>query len=157
ILGGGKHVDPIGIDQLKPFIPETFVGLTKSGGSAEKNGVAGLSVSKAEGRYSDHAQKHVTLEVTDTGGASGLMGLAGWMNMQGEREDDYSVEKTEKVDGRLVHEKASKQAGGTNEFTVVLGDRFIVNAHGTGVDLPTLKAAVAGLDLGKLEALKSVG
>jgi len=119
--------------------------------------VAGFAVSKAEGRYSDHAQKHATLEVTDTGGASGLMGMAGWMNLQGEREDDYSVEKTAKVDGRIVHEKASKQAGGSNEFTVVLGDRFIVNAHGSGVDLASLKAAVSGLDLGKLEALKSVG
>jgi hypothetical protein len=156
LLGGGKRVDPIGIDQLKPFIPETFAGLAKTGGSAEKNGMAGFAVSKAEGRYSDH-EKHVTLEVTDTGGASGLVGLAGWMNMQGEREDDYSVEKTEKVDGRIVHQKASKHPGGTNEYTVVLGDRFIVNAHGNGVDLASLKAAVAGLDLGKLEALKSVG
>jgi hypothetical protein len=157
LLGGGKRVDPIGIDQLKPFIPETFAGLGKTGGSAEKNGVVGFAVSKAEGRYGDHAGKHVTLEVTDTGGASGLIGLAGWMNMQGEREDDYSVEKTAKVDGRIVHEKASKQAGGSNEFTVVLGDRFIVNAHGSGVDLAALKAAVSGLELGKLEALKSVG
>jgi hypothetical protein len=156
ILGGGKRVDPIGIAELKPFIPETFAGLAKTGGSAEKNGVVGFAVSKAEGRYSDHGEKHATLEVTDTGGASGLIGLAGWMNMQGEREDDYSVEKTEKVDGRLVHEKASKRAGGNNEFTVVLGDRFIVNAHGS-IALPELKAAVAGLDLGKLEALKSVG
>jgi hypothetical protein len=156
ILGGGKRVDPIGIDQLKPFIPETFAGLPKSGGSAEKNGVAGFAVSKAEGRYGDHGEKHATLEVTDTGGASGLMGMAGWMNLQGEREDDYSVEKTEKVDGRLVHEKSSKRPGGTNEFTVVLGDRFIVNAHGS-VALGELKAAVAGLDLGKLEGLKSVG
>jgi hypothetical protein len=157
ILGGGKRVDPIGIAELKPFIPETFAGLPKTGGSAEKNGVVGFAVSKAEGQYSDHAGKHVTLEVTDSGGASGLMGLAGWMNLQGEREDDDSVEKTEKVDGRIVHEKASKHPGGANEFTVVLGDRFIVNAHGNGVDLSALKAAVGGLDLGKLEGLKSVG
>jgi hypothetical protein len=156
LLGGGKHVDPIGIDQLKPFVPATFAGLDKTGGSAEKNGMAGLAVSKAEGIYSDHAKKHVTLEITDTGGASGLMGLAGWMNVQGEREDDNGFEKTQKVDGRLMHEKGSKQPGGSNEFTVVLGDRFIVAARGS-VDLPTLKAAVAGLELGKLEAMKSVG
>ncbi|HEX3905655.1 MAG TPA: Yip1 family protein [Polyangia bacterium] len=156
LLGGGKHVDPIGIDQLKPFVPATFAGLDKTGGSAEKNGMAGLAVSKAEGIYSDHAKKHVTLEITDTGGASGLMGLAGWMNVQGEREDDNGFEKTQKVDGRLMHEKGSKQPGGSNEFTVVLGDRFIVAARGS-VDLPALKAAVAGLELGKLEAMKSVG
>ena len=28
LLGGGKHVDPISIDQLKPFVPDTFAGLT---------------------------------------------------------------------------------------------------------------------------------
>lgn len=157
ILGGGKRVDPIGIEQLKPFVPVTFAGLDKTGGSAEKNGVAGFAVSKAEGIYSDRARKHVTLEITDTGGASGLMGLAGWMNMQGEREDDNGFEKTDKIDGRLTHEKGSKRPGGSNEFTVVLGDRFIVAARGSGVELPELKAAVAGLELGKLEALKSVG
>jgi len=31
ILGGGKRVDPIGIDQLKPFVPETFAGLAGMG------------------------------------------------------------------------------------------------------------------------------
>jgi hypothetical protein len=156
LFGGGKRVEPIGIDQLKPFVPTTFAGLEKTGGSAEKNGMAGLAVSKAEGIYSDHAQKQVTLEITDTGGASGLMGLAGWMNLQGEREDDNGFEKTEKVDGRLMHEKGSKRPGGSNEFTVVLGDRFIVSARGS-VDLPGLKSAISGLDLGKLEAMKSVG
>ncbi len=153
LFGGGKRVEPIGIDQLKPFVPATFAGLEKTGGSAEKNGMAGLSVSKAEGIYGDHAQKHVTLEITDTGGASGLIGMAGWMNLQGEREDDSGFEKTEKVDGRLMHEKASKHPGGNNEFTVVLGDRFIVNAQGS-VALSELKAAVCGLDLGKLEGHK---
>jgi hypothetical protein len=157
LFGGGKRVEPIGIDQLKPFVPATFAGLDKTGGSAERNGMVGLAVSKAEGIYSDHARKHVTLEITDTGGASGLMGLAGWMNVQGEREDDNGFEKTDKVDGRLTHEKGAKRPGGSNEFTVVLGDRFIVAARGNGVELPELKAAVATLDLGKLEALKSVG
>ncbi len=143
LFGGGKRVDPIGIAELKPFVPATFAGLEKTGGSAEKNGMAGLAVSKAEGIYSDHAQKHVTLEITDSGGASGLIGMAGWMNLQGEREDDNGFEKTEKVDGRLMHEKGSKRPGGDNEFTVVLADRFIVAAHGS-VDLPALEGGRVG-------------
>ena len=44
----GQHVDPIDIDQLKPFVPDTFAGLPKKSSNAEKNGVAGLMVSKAE-------------------------------------------------------------------------------------------------------------
>lgn len=156
LFGGGKHVEPIGIDQLKPFVPDTFAGLPKLGGSAEKNGMAGLSVSKAEGSYGDHGQKHITLEISDSGGASGLLGLAGWMALQGEREDDNGTERTQNVDGRLVHEKSSKR-GGPNEFTIVLGNRFVVSAKGNGVELADLKAAVSGLALGKLEAMKDVG
>lgn len=156
LLGGGKRVDPIGIDQLKPFIPATFAGLPKTSGNAEKTGMTGLMVSKAEATYSDQAQKRVTLEVSDTGGASGLLGLAGWAGIQGEREDDNGFERTGKENGRLVHEKGSKH-GGSNEFTIVLGDRFVVSAHGNGVELGELKTAVSGLDLGKLEALKDQG
>ena len=36
ILGGGKKVEPVGIDQLKPFIPETFAGLAKLSSNAER-------------------------------------------------------------------------------------------------------------------------
>jgi hypothetical protein len=157
LLGGGKHVDPIAIDQLKPFIPDTFAGFTKISSNAEKSGMAGLMVSKATATYGDHAQKSVSLNISDAGGASGLLGLAGWASVQGEREDDNGFERTQKVNGRLVHEKGSKRSGGANEFTVVLGGRFVVEAKGQGVDLGTLKTAVSGLDLGKLEAMKDIG
>jgi len=154
LLGGGKHVDPVGIDVLKPFVPETFAGLPRKSSSAEKNGFAGIAVSTAKATYGDGAAKDITLEITDTGGASGLVGLASWASgIEGEKEDDSVVEKTGKVGGRLVHEKASK-VGGTNEFSIVLGERFVVNAEGQGVGLNELKNAVSSLDLGRIEALK---
>ena len=155
LLGGGKHVDPIGVDELKPFVPDTFAGLPKKSRSAEKTGLASLMVSKAQATYGE-GQKSVTLEVTDTGGVSGLMSLASWTGVQGEKEDDYGSERTQKVNGRLVHEKISKR-GGSNEFGIVLGDRFVVSANGTGVELNELKAAVSALDLSKLESMKDVG
>jgi hypothetical protein len=155
LLGGGRHVDPMDIDQLKPFVPDTFAGLPKKSSNAEKNGIAGLMVSKAEATYGDDGQKRVTLEVSDTGGVSGLMGLATWVGVQGEKDDDSGTERTQKVNGRLVHERTSKR-GGDNEFGIVLGERFMVSAKGT-VDLNTLKAAVQALDLAKLESMKDVG
>jgi hypothetical protein len=156
LLGGGKRVDPIGIDQLKPLVPETFGGLPKTSSSADKSGIPGFMVSKAEARYGDGAGKTVTLEISDTGGVSGIMALAGWAGIEGESEDDSGSERTHKVSGRLTHEKISK-SGGTNEFGVVLGDRFVVSAKGNGVDIGTLKAGVSGMNLAKLESMKDVG
>jgi hypothetical protein len=155
ILGGGKRVDPVDIEQLKPFVPDSFGGLPKTSSKAEKSGIAGLMVSRAEARYSDGADKSVTLEISDTGGVSGIMALAGWAGVEGVREDDEGSERTRKENGRLVHEKSSKH--GTNEYAIVLGDRFVVSAKGNGVDVAALKGAVAGLDLAKLESMKGVG
>jgi hypothetical protein len=156
LLGGGKRADPIGIEQLKPFVPETFVGMPKTSSNAERTGLAGLMVSKAEATYDDGADRSVTLEISDTGGVSGLVGLASWVGAQGEKDDDDRYERTAKVDGRLVHEERSKR-GGVNEFSLVLGDRFIVSAKGQGVDLDGLKTAVGGLALAKLESMRDVG
>src|SRR6185295_1830704 len=134
LLGGGRRVDPIAIDQLKPFVPENFAGLPKTSSSAEKTGIAGLMVSKAEARYSDGAAKSVSLDISDTGGVSGMMGLASWVGVEGEKDDDSGSERTQKVGGRLVHERISK-TGGSNEFSIVLGDRFVVSAKGNGIGL----------------------
>lgn len=158
LMSGGKSADPISIEQLKPFVPDTFAGLPKKSSKAERSGVSSLMISKAEATYGDESgQKNISLDVSDTGGMAGLMGMASWINVQSEREDANGSERTMKVDGRMVNEKVSKRPGGTNSYSVVLGDRFMVNVSGQGVDMPTLKAAVAALDLKKLEAMKDVG
>ncbi len=154
-LGGGKAIESVDIEKLKPLIPETLGGLAKKSSRSEKNGVLGVMISKAEAEYSDGAGKSIQLEITDTGGASGLMGLASWASVQGEKEDQYGSEKTQKINGRLVHEKSSKSGGG--EYSVVIAERFMVEAKSTNVDLNTLKTAVASIDLAKLEAMKNEG
>jgi hypothetical protein len=156
LLGGGKHVEPIAIGELKQFVPETFAGLPKKTSNAEKTGIASVMVSKAEATYGDDAQKRVTLAISDTGGVSGLVGVASWASLQDEKEDDNGSERTLKVDGRLVHEKTSKRDG-ANEFGIVLGERFVVSASGVGVELKELRASVMSLDLAKIESMKDVG
>ncbi len=155
-LGGGKRFEPVGIEQLKPLVPERFAGLARTSQSAEKGGMAGLQVSKAEARYGDGSGKEVELEVTDTGGAGGLMALAGWAGVQGEREEGGRVERTRKEGSRTVHEEFTKD-GREAELTVVVGDRFVVTARGQSVPIDALRAGVGSLDLGKLESMKDVG
>ena len=151
-MSGGKAVEPLQLDQIKPFVPETFAGLARTSTRSERGGAAGFTLAKAEGTYGDGSGKRVQLEVSDTGGMAGLMGLASWMGVQGEREDDQRMERTRREGNRMVHEEVSKR-GGNNKYVVVLADRFVVSASGT-VDINTLKSGVASLDLGKLEAMK---
>ncbi len=156
LLGGGKRVDAVSIDQLTPLVPEQFAGLARQSSDAERNGMAGITIAKAEASYGDGAGRSAKLEITDSGGATGLMGLASWATLQGARENDQYSERTVRVGGRIVHQKMSK-TGGTHEYDVVIGDRFIVSAEGDGIDLDALRNAVSALDLGKLEAMKNVG
>ncbi len=155
LMGGGKHVDPLSVEQIKSFIPDAFAGLAKKSMNAERSGMAGIMVSKAEASYGDNSGNKVSLELSDSGGMSGLVGLAGWAGVQGEKEDQDSIERTQNVDGRLTHERISK-TGGENEFDVVIADRFVVSTKGN-LDISKLKGAVSGIDLNRLEGLKDSG
>ena len=151
-MSGGKGVEPVQLDALKPFVPENFAGLPRTDLRTERGGIAGLMTAKAEGVYGDNSGKSARLNVTDTGGVAGLMGVATWMNVQGEKENADRRESTRRDGNRLVHEEVSKR-GGTNKYTLVLADRYVVEATGT-VDIDALKSGVKALDLGKLESLK---
>lgn len=155
-MSGGRKVEALSVEEVKGFVPETFAGLPRTSQSAERSGVASLMVTTAKATYGDNSGKQVRLEVTDAGGAGAMMGLASWMGaMNMEKEDDNGAERTRKEGSRLVHERLSKR-GGDNEYSVVLGDRFIVKAAGT-VDLGGLKSGVSNLNLAKLESMKDVG
>jgi len=98
----------------------------------------------------------VRLEITDTGGAKGVMALAGFAAIEEDKQTQSGYEKTYHQNGRMIHEEWNNS--GSGEFTVILGDRFVVAVHGSGVaNVDALKAAVAGLNLAGLEALKSAG
>ena len=156
LLGGGKRVDPVSVDQLKPLVPEQFAGLPRRSSNAERNGIAGIAVARAESSYGDGAGHSATLEITDSGGAAGLLGMASWAALQEERDNDQFSERTERSGGRLIHQKVSK-TGGTHEYNIVIGERFIVSAKGDGIEFSALRNAVAALDLQKLEAMKGAG
>jgi len=153
-LSGGKGVDPVSIDKLKPFLPATVAGLPQTDQRSERSGVAGLMVAKAGATYAEaNGKKRIDLEVVDTGGAAGLMGLASWMGVQSEKEDGNRRSSTRKEGNRVIHEEVDKR-GGRSKYTVVVGERFVASAQGKGVDIDTLKSAVGSIDLAKLEALK---
>ena len=155
-IGGGDQVEALAPDVLKPFVPETLAGLKRTDFSAERNGAMGMQVSEAHATYSDGANHTLRLEVTDSGSAKGLVSLAGWAAVQNDQETDHGYDKTYKQDGRLVHEQWDSNTK-YGEYGIVLGDRFAVKVSGNADSIDQLKAAVAGINLAGLEALKDVG
>ncbi len=153
---GSGEVEALAPDMLKPFLPESLAGFNRTDFSAERNGALGMQVSEARASYSDGAARTLQLEVTDMGSAKGLMAMAGWAGVQNEREDANGYDKTYKQAGRLVHEKWDRQSN-SGEYGIVLGNRFQVKVSGEADSIDQLKAAVAGVNLAGLEALKDHG
>src|SRR5258708_40102148 len=47
VLSGGKGVEPLSIDQIKPFVPDAFAGLPRTGSKAERTRATGFIGAKA--------------------------------------------------------------------------------------------------------------
>jgi len=157
--GGGAPAEALAPDRLKAFIPEQLNGLPLSEVSAERNAAMGIQVANAHGNYSDNAGRTLRLEITDAGGASGFMAMAGWANIESETERSNGYERTRKENGRMVHEQWTKNSdgGGSGEYSTTLADRFMVKVTGNAASIDELKGALGSVNLAGLEALKNEG
>lgn len=155
-LGGGAAAEALAPDRLKAFVPEKLAGMPRTRVKVERNGALGIQVSNATATYSNEDGRGMDLEITDSGGAAGLMGLASWASVESESETANGYERTRKEDGRIVHEKWDDEAK-RGEFSIVLGERFLVKADGDAENIEQLKGAVGSIDLAGLEALKNEG
>ena len=148
----GTNAAPIAAAELKALLPDGIGDLKRESIESGGGDVAGLGGSSAKAEYAS-GDKRVHLSVTDLGGLGGMAALAGWANITSDRETTTEVEKTYKVGNRTIHEKQRKD-GTQGEYMVLLGNGVVIEASGEKVGGPALKAAVEGLDLNKVEALK---
>lgn len=158
VLGGGDQVEALAPNEIKAFLPEKLAGFKRESISVERNGVMGVQVSTGRARYRDANDNRLDLEITDMGGAKGIMALAGFAGVESEKQTEYGYEKTYKQDGRLVNESWDSNSH-RGEFGIILGDRFSVklSGNGEGLDMNALKSALSSLNLAGLEAMKSQG
>lgn len=156
VSGANGTVEALAPDQIKAFLPDSLGSLKRTSTSAQRNNAMGMQVSDATAEYASDNGQHITLEITDTGGAKGFMAMAAAMAPEEEKETDHGYEKTYTADGNMIHEEWNTQSK-SGEYSVVLGKRFTVKASGTADSIDQLKQAVAGIDQGKLESLKDAG
>jgi hypothetical protein len=152
----GGAVEPVDFRELKSLLPDGIGALKRKSAEGSKGGGFGIVVSHAEARYEGDGGS-VHLKITDPGNLSGLAAMAAmWMNLELDKETDTGYEKTGAANGRRFHEKYDRGSK-SGEYTVVVGNRFLVEVDGNGVDMPTMKKAIDQINLAKLEGMKDVG
>ena len=156
MAGTDGSVEALAPEQIKAFLPDSLGNLKRNSLSAERNKAMGMQISQASAEYSADNGQHISLEVSDTGGAKGLMSLASAMAPEEEKQTDHGYEKTYSTGGNLIHEQWDTQSK-SGEYSVVVGKRFTVKANGNVDSIDQLKQAVGSIDLGKLESLKDAG
>ena len=150
-ITGGNAV-PIASSDLKTLLPESVGDMKRTSFEASGNQAMGIAVSSAKASYAN-GDRNLNLSITDTGGLASMAALAGWANMTMDKETDGKVEKVYKDGARTMHEEYQKD-GSHGEVTVILSNGVIVEAEGNRMDVDLLKKVIAGVDLGKIEAMK---
>jgi hypothetical protein len=156
-VSGGQPVEALAPDRLKAFLPDTLAGLARTESSAERSGALGMQVATATARYGDNSNgRALKLEVTDMGGAKGVLAVATHANVEEDRQTDSGYVKTYHQGESLVHERwdnASKEG----EYSTVVADRFMVKVEGNADNIDTLKSALGNVDTAGLAALRNDG
>lgn len=142
-------------DALKAYLPASVAGFTRTEVSASSASAAGIEGSQAEAQYT-RGESNLKLQVTDIGQAGALASIAGAVNMKSSKETATGYEKTGVVDGRMTQESYDRQAK-SGEYSVLVGERFMVEASGNGVTMDELKAAVEAVGISRLEAAARKG
>lgn len=146
--GKGGASDP---DALKALLPDSIVGYRRAEVSTGSGGVQGLSGSSADGVYRK-GDGRIDLSIVDMGEAGKIAGLADALNLKSSQETDGAYQKVGKVDGRFTEESYEK-ASRHGEYSVLVGQRFMVKAEGQAVSMDDIKAAAKAVDFTKLETL----
>lgn len=155
LQNGQATVTPIDVAVLTAALPAAVAGYQRGEVSSATSGVGGISGSNAEAYYSK-GDARMNLAITDLGGAGALAGIAGALNVNASNESGGRYEKVGTVNGRMTSEIFDRN-NGHGEYSVLVGQRLIVKAEGEGVSMNDLKAAVAAVDPGRLEALAKGG
>lgn len=158
LLGGGQVVDPVDFRKLRALLPEALPGLERTNAGGERGGSFGIRSSKATAQYRHaDAREEVNLTITDLGSVKGVVafGLA-WLNADIDRESDDGYERTTRYEGYPAHERYSRSRDQA-ELSFLVADRFVVHGTARGRTMDDLKAAVARIDTGDLEAMKDEG
>lgn len=152
-MENGEALPPVDPTKLAAFLPSSLAGLERTGVESSSGGVGGIGGSQASARYGSD-EVTASLKVTDLAALGGFAAMGSALNIQSSQETDTGYERVSNVNGRMVTEKWDNESR-SGSYNVIVGNRFVVEAEGAGIDMAKLKAAVNDIDLRSLEKLAS--
>ena len=147
----GKTVPAVPADTLKGLLPAGVAGFTRTSLETNSGGAGGMSMATASGDYEKDGTRF-SLSVTDMGGMAGLAAMANAVDAQSSEETASGYKKAGKVDGRMTVEEWDRDAK-SGQYSVIVGNRFTVQAQGNADNVDALKQAVGSVNLAALESL----
>uniref|UniRef100_B0SWK4 Yip1 domain-containing protein n=1 Tax=Caulobacter sp. (strain K31) TaxID=366602 RepID=B0SWK4_CAUSK len=147
----GKTLPAVAPDTLKALLPGNVAGYQRTSLETNSGGAGGMSMATASGDY-EKGEARFSLSVTDMGGMAGLAAMANAVDAQSTHETATGYEKMGKVGGRMTNEEWDREAK-SGRYSVIVGNRFTVEAHGEADSVDALKQAVGAVNLAALESL----
>ncbi len=154
MAGGSGKAEVVAVEDLRALLPADLPGMKRLSAEAEKSAAMGVVMAAATGLYQGGDKKRITVKIEDTGNLSGLAAMASNMDNAGEKITDTGYEKTTTFGDRKIREKYDRKSN-SGAVSMMIGERFKVEAEGSGVDVGELKNALGKVDVAKLEAMKT--
>ncbi|MGD9489512.1 MAG: hypothetical protein AB7W47_15950 [Calditrichaceae bacterium] len=157
-FSGGESVEPVSFKDLKALLPESLPGMERTSATGEKTSAMGIKVSEANGEYQSDDGSLIEIKIMDMGSMSGFAAMAtyAWTMTEFERESDTGYERTTKISGYKAFEEYNSDDK-YGKIQILVGDRFIVEIEGNGVEMEALKEAAKKINLGKLFDMRTEG
>lgn len=137
--------------RLSELLPDRVGAFARGEVSSSSAQAGGLNTSVARATYTA-GEGSFELSVTDMGGAAAFAQLGAAFDVSHSEADGARYETFGKSGGRLTREQYDRTAR-KGEYSVVVAERFMVEASGRDVEMSDLKAAVGSVGFARLEAL----
>jgi hypothetical protein len=137
---------------LKALLPEEVSGgYRREQVSTSSGGAGGFTLVNAQAEYTK-SDGGINLSLSDIGPLGAFASLGSILGAHSTEETETSYAKLGDVDGRMTAESYDRTtASGT--YSVLVGNRILVEAKGHGATMAELKDAVRSVDLARLQSL----
>lgn len=144
-----RSVEP---EDLKALQPGVLAGGYRRDKISTSSGGAGtFSIVTARAQYAK-GDATIDLTLSDIGAVGALASLGTIFDAHAKEETDTSYSTFGEVDGRMTAESYDRETG-SGSYTVLVGERILVEAKGDHAHMTELKEAVNAVGTAQLEAL----